>query len=68
MMIWYDTQFIMTVNQLVVGSIPTAGAIKIRGFMHHRMDPFFIWSSGWSTVQITLNTQMNDKSAKQGEK
>ena len=26
MMIWYDTHFIMTVNQLVVGSIPTAGA------------------------------------------
>jgi hypothetical protein len=53
---------------LVVGSIPTAGASKIRGFMLHRMDPFFIWSSVWSSLQITLNTQMNDKSAKQGEK
>jgi hypothetical protein len=36
--------------------------------MLHRMDPFFIWSSVWSSLQITLNTQMNDKSAKQGEK
>ena len=26
MTIWYDIRFIMTVNQLVVGSIPTAGA------------------------------------------
>ena len=30
-MIWRDTHFIMTVNQLVVGSIPTAGAKNNRG-------------------------------------
>ena len=43
MMIWRGTHFIMTVDQLVLGSIPTAGANQNRGLAN--LTASFLWIS-----------------------